>query len=229
MSKAKPNPNLTPTPAQADLPADLPAHKGLVVVIEDHQEYLSALKRLLELEGYACEAHLSAESFLQLHPPEELAPLGPCCLLCDVKLPAMSGLQLQERFADLKEMPLILMSGNSGVHEVAEGFRAGALDFLLKPIDAEVLLQRVSQALELSAQRQQERQFREGLRERIEGMSARERQIARRVAEGMLNREIAAEMHIALRTVKLHRHRALLKLGAKNVPELVRLIQIEAL
>jgi two-component system, LuxR family, response regulator FixJ len=197
--------------------------RGRVVVIDDEPDILSALASLIELEGYACETYSSALAYLQVLNYNRPCFPGPCCLLCDVKMPELDGLELQRRLAELDDTPLLLMSGNSGAHEAASAFRAGALDFLIKPIDADALLDAVAKALNLSQERQQRRLRESTLTQRIASLTERERDIARRVVAGQTNPAIAAELGIALRTVKLHRQRAMEKIGALGTADLVRI------
>lgn len=196
---------------------------GRVVLIDDDPEILEALQTLLRLEGYACEAYNSALGYLQTLESRPADSDVPCCVLCDVKMPEMSGLDLQCRLAAHGSTPFLLMSGVSGASEVANGFRAGALDFLIKPLDVDGLLKAIASAIEVS-QEQQEVQLRKNARVlQLSTVTFREREVVRLVAQGRTNNAIAEELGIALRTVKLHRHRALKKLGINNMVELIRL------
>jgi FixJ family two-component response regulator len=138
-------------------------------------------------------------------------------------MPELDGLELQRRLSAQDDMPLLLMSGASGALEAVSAFRAGALDFLIKPMDADAVLAAVAKALATSTQRQLQRARDAGLASRMIALTTRERQIARRVAQGQTNPTIAAELGIALRTVKLHRQRAMEKVGASNTTDLVRI------
>lgn len=197
--------------------------RGRVVVIDDEPDVLAALAALIGLEGYACETYASAPAYLQVLSDKRSCFAGPVCVLCDVRMPELDGLALQSHLVALDDTPLLLMSGVSGAHEAASAFRAGALDFLIKPIDADTLLAAVAKALKLSTERQARRSRQTELAARIASLTVRERDIARRVASGQTNPAIAAELGIALRTVKLHRQRALEKVGAVGTAELVRI------
>lgn len=120
-------------------------------------------------------------------------------------------------------MPVVLMSGASGAREAAEAFRGGAVDFLIKPFDADTVLATLSKALALSRERQASQQLQADLQSRREALTDREQEVARRVAAGHTNPAIAHELGIALRTVKLYRQRAFEKLGADTLPDLVRI------
>ncbi len=197
--------------------------RGRVVLIDDDTEILEALSALIEMAGYACETYSSGLLYLQVLAYNRPQFPGPCCVVCDVKMPGMDGLELQRRLSKLDDTPLLIMSGASGIEEAIAAFRSGVLDFFTKPIEADTLLNAVAQALAISTERQQRGQHRRRLATRMAGLTPRERSIARRVVQGHTNPVIAQELGIALRTVKLHRQRAMEKLGADNLAELVRL------
>lgn len=197
--------------------------RGRVVIIDDDAEVLAALAVLVEMEGYACETYPSAVDYLHVLNYNRPCFPGPSCVLCDVKMPELDGLELQSRLAALDDTPLLLISGASGAFEAASAFRAGAVDFLIKPVDADTLLSAIAQALVVSTERQMQRTRQSALAERIAALTARERDIASRVAAGQSNPVIAQELGIALRTVKLHRQRAMEKVGAHGVADLVRI------
>ena len=198
--------------------------RGRVVVIDDDAEILLALRALFELEGYACETYDSAVAFLQASSENRPCFPGPFCLLCDVRMPQVDGLDLQRRLQALGDVPMLLMSGSSGAPEAVSAFRAGALDFLIKPMKAQTLLDAVTKALAVSAQRQQQRARRKELAARFNSLTEREREIAQRVALGQRNLEIAEALDIALRTVKRHRHQAMEKLEVDTLVDLVHVI-----
>ncbi len=197
--------------------------RGRVVVIDDDGEILSAISALLEIEGYACETYPSARAYLQVLNFNRPCFPGPCCVLSDVMMPEMDGLELQSRLAEIDNTPLLLMSGASTVQEAVRAFKAGALDFLIKPIDADLLLAAVQKALAANSQQRVQHVRKSSLVARIDSLTERERDIARRVARGQINRDIADELGIALRTVKLHRQRAIEKLGAESTVDLARI------
>ena len=197
--------------------------RGRVVVVDDDDEILSALAALLELEGYACETYASAMDYLHMLNDNRPCFAGPCCVLCDVKMPELDGLQLQSNLTELNDTPLLRMSGASGAQEAVSAFRAGALDFLIKPIGAETLLRAFNKALLTSTERHLLGTRKSALATKIATLTDREREIARRAAEGQTNPSIADELGISLRTVKLHRQRATEKLGAESIVDLARI------
>lgn len=197
--------------------------RGRVIIIDDDAEILSALTALIEMEDYACETYVSALSYLQMLTYNRPCFPGPCCILCDVKMPELDGLELQSRLAELDDTPVLLMSGASGAREAVSAFHAGALDFLIKPIDADTLMAAVDKALVVSADRHSQRLRKVTLAAQIATLTERERDIAKRVAAGETNPAIAETLGIALRTVKLHRQRAMEKIGAVKMTDLVRI------
>lgn len=193
------------------------------MIVDDDPEILTALAALVALDGYACETYTSGLAYLQVLNDNRANFPGPSCLLCDVKMPEIDGLELQRRLCEQDDTPLLLMSGASGAQEAVSAFRAGALDFLIKPMEAESLLAAVAKALATSTQRQRQRALEAALASRLTALTAREREIAQRVSQGHTNPAIAEELGIALRTVKLHRQRAMEKVGASTTADLVRI------
>lgn len=197
--------------------------RGRIVLIDDDAEIVAAFAALIEMEGYACDTFVSALSYLQVLNDNRPVFPGPCCVLCDVHMPELDGLELQRRLTELDGAPLLLVSGASGAREAGNAFRAGAIDFLVKPVDADVLLAAVRKALQVSTDRQLQRARKAELAARKDSLTQREREIARRVTRGQTNAAIADDLGIALRTVKLHRQRSMEKLGADDIPSLVRI------
>jgi FixJ family two-component response regulator len=198
--------------------------QGRVVIIDDDDEILQALGTLIAVEGYAVDAYASAQAYLDSLAKDTPQFPGPVCLLCDVNMPALSGLDLQRQLVSRPETPLLLMSGMSGASEAAQAFRAGALDFLVKPLSADVLLDAIAKALRVSDLRQRENYLVADLSARASTLSDREREALQLVAKGMTNQAIAEELQIALRTVKLHRQRGMEKLGVSTTADLVRIM-----
>ena len=199
--------------------------RGRVTIVDDDDAIREALVSLLHLEGYATEAHSSATSYLEKL--EQAAPEfpGPHCLLLDVKMPGLTGLELQRRLIELSEStPIIFMSGGSGATEAVQAFKNGASDFLVKPFDEQTLLDAVGEALQKVRRREESQSLKDSAAIRISRLSARELEIAKMVASGALNRDIAEQLGIAVRTVKLHRMHMMRKLQVSNVIELARIM-----
>jgi len=178
------------------------------------------------LEGFLRAAGLEVETFGS--PGEFLAhPSGPAtaCLVLDLQMPGMSGLELQEALAGAAAtLPIVFVSGTADVRSSVKAMRSGAVDFLEKPFDGAELLQAIERAVARGAAERTERESRAEGRSLLERLTPRERQVCDLVAQGLLNKQIAALMGTSEHTVKVHRAHALQKLGANSVPDLVRLL-----
>lgn len=198
---------------------------GHVCVVDDDDAVRVAVAAMLDHEGYAVSSFASAESYLDFEARNEPLFPGPRCLLLDVKMPGESGLELQRRLATLGiALPVVFMSGGSSAAEAVQAMKAGALDFLIKPFDDDELLAVVGRALARSAEDEKANLFVQEAARRFASLSAREAQIARFVSSGLQNQQIAGELGIAERTVKLHRMHMMRKLGVSNVIELIRIL-----
>lgn len=203
----------------------VPQPREHVVVIDDDPDILDAFRRLLTFEGFSCETHLGAGAYLRARQTQP-APQGQLtCVVCDVKMPEMTGLELQARLQPSPDVVFILMSGSSGAQEVVTGFREGAVDFLLKPIDADQLLACVERALRSGLDRQSKSKRTAEAVRLLGTLTQRELEVARLVAAGVTGLGVSLQLGISLRTVKFHRQRVLEKLGISGTPELVRLLQ----
>ncbi len=199
--------------------------RGLVCVIDDDEAVRSAVSAILRHEGYAVTEFTCAASFLEFEDGAEPMFPGPRCLLLDVKMPGASGLELQQRLAERAwAMPIVFMSGGSSAAEAVQAMKGGAMDFLIKPFDDAQLLVTVAGALAKCVADEQASLSSLEMVRRYRSLSVREAQIARLVSKGMLNQQIATELGIAERTVKLHRMHMMRKLGAANVIELIRIL-----
>jgi len=199
--------------------------KGVVVIIDDDADILDAFSQLLSFEGYTCFTFTNASEYLATSSQIVVPPHTPMCILCDVKMPDIDGLQLQQqiRVANRKA-PIIMMSGLSGAQETVSAFRAGAFDFLLKPIDADLMIQTIDRALQSYANDLSGEAEREEARKRLAQLTDRELEVAKLVAKGVTNIGIGIELGISVRTVKFHRQRVLEKLEVGGATGLVRLL-----
>jgi FixJ family two-component response regulator len=199
---------------------DAPPLQRHVFIVDDDVQTLRAFARVLHEEGFDVDTFRSASEFLK-HTPSDV----PSCLVLDLKLPEIDGLQLQQLMRNAKlDMPIIFVSGYGDVPSTASAMRHGAVDFLEKPVEDSRLLDAVSQAVALDAVRRERRREREEARKRLAGLTPRERQVCELVAQGLLNKQIADEVGASERTVKIHRARALQKLGVTSVTDVVRLL-----
>ncbi|HEX5959344.1 MAG TPA: response regulator [Hyphomicrobiaceae bacterium] len=192
---------------------------GLVVaLVEDDAAVLDSLRLLLESQGLTVRAFGSTEDFLASLPE---AP--PACVVSDVRLPGMSGIDLQRALkAQGRDLPVILITGHGDVAMAVAAMKEGAFDFVEKPYDAERLIAGIKQALAEGA----EQRYRDGqlteLRERLAELSPRQREVMQLVAEGLSNKQIAHRLGISPRTVENYRAWVMERMGAGNVAELVR-------
>ena len=199
--------------------------RGCVVLIDDDAEVLSALSARLIFEGYAVETFASARHYLEaLDLPVPSFP-GPSCLLCDLRMPEIDGLALQRQLQGRDVPPMVLMSGQSLPQEVVAAFHGGAIDFLIKPFDAAELLLAVAKALSTNAVQHTVAQRQLDAAALVASLTDKELKVIQLVVQGQTNPQIMVSLDIALRTVKLHRQRAMEKLGLDSVAALGRFAQ----
>jgi RNA polymerase sigma factor (sigma-70 family) len=194
---------------------------GLVYVIDDDESVCRALGRLIRSVGLDVETFASARAFLERKPADR-----PACLVLDVRLPGASGLDLQASLGRAQEaMPIIFITGHGSVPMSVRAMKGGALDFLQKPFQDQELLDAVQRALARSRVVRVEESERAAVERRLATLTPRERQVLRLVVRGMLNKQIAAELGAAEKTVKVHRGRVMKKMQADSVAEIVRMVQ----
>jgi FixJ family two-component response regulator len=189
----------------------------LVCVVDDERSVRQSLERLLRSAGYATRCHASAHEYLtaESHP-------GPCCLILDMNMPEVDGFGLQHELEGHAEQ-IVFLTGYGDVPMCARAMKSGAIDFLGKPVDDQALLEAVERALKRSATLGIAMSGRERARRILATLTAREHAVFERVVAGMLNKQIAADLEIAEKTVKVHRGRMMRKAGVVSVPDLVRL------
>jgi FixJ family two-component response regulator len=195
----------------------------LIHVVDDDESLRESMSELLNAAGYRVRQYASTGEFLLDPPPDE-----PGCLLLDVRLPGPSGLDLQ---AGMQRhgigVPVIFLTGYADVPTSVRAMKAGAVDFLEKPVTREILLEAIRRALEFDAA---QRGLREDARQRsakLEALSIREREVFDRIVEGKLNKQIADELGVALRTVKSYRAQLMIKLGVNSAAELGKLAGLD--
>ena len=192
---------------------------GKVYVVDDDESVRSALSRLLRSEGLDVEAFATAEAFLEHPRPDE-----PGCLVLDVQMPGLTGLDLQRALAESgAELPIVFMTAHGDIPMSVRAMKEGAVDFLPKPVESEVLLATVRGALEKGAvEHDREHEIRT-FRNAVERLTPREHEVLALVVAGHLNKQIAARLGISLVTVKVHRGRGMEKTGVDSLAELARL------
>ena len=191
-----------------------------VFVVDDEPSVQTAFIRLLVSAGYQARGFPSARAFLA-----EYRPVAPGCLILDLQMQEVTGLDLLETLRTTDpSLGVIFVSGRGDVPATAKAMKMGAVDFLTKPVDDEVLLGAVASASQRSAERWLEREEHARLSERHAQLTPREREVCAQVACGLLNKQIAFALGISEKTVKIHRARVMAKLGVESVAELVRFV-----
>jgi RNA polymerase sigma factor (sigma-70 family) len=193
----------------------------VVFVVDDDPSIRSSLKFLLSSVGLQVESFESAESFLQ-----RKAPDAPSCLVLDVRLRGLSGLDFQRELAARNiRIPIVFVTGHGDIPMSVRAMKAGAIEFLTKPYRDQDLLDAVRIALERDRTRREQEKDLTDLRQRFESLTPREQEVISMVVSGMLNKQIAGELGTAENTVKVHRSRAMEKMNAQSVAELVKMIE----
>jgi len=216
--------NVTPGPYTISSPfaarlieaVTMPDVTSIVFVVDDDVSVRESLELLISTAGWQPETFASAQEFLS-----RLRPTVPCCLVLDVTLPGLSGLELQQQLAERTDMPIIFITGHGDVPMTVQAMKAGAVEFLTKPFKDDVLLDAIRGAIERSrATLRQDSQIRV-LRDCYASLTARERQVMKLVVSGLLNKQVGGELRISEITVKAHRGQVMRKMKADSLPGLV--------
>ena len=198
-----------------------PAPSGTVFVVDDDASFLRSVSRLLEAAGYSVKAYESAPQFL-----EEIGPDARGCVLADLMMPELDGLELQTALAESPNpLPVIFLSAQGDIPTTVEAMRGGAEDFLTKLCPKEKLLEAVSRAMQRSCREREHRERRQELKDRFAALTPRELEVLQLVVQGKLNKQIADDLGINERTVKLHRTNFTRRLHVQSVAELTRLVE----
>jgi FixJ family two-component response regulator len=195
------------------------AVKPIVFVVDDDLSVRESLELLIQNEGWQAKTFASAQEFLRY--PRSL---GPSCLLLDISLPGLNGLELQKRIAvERADLPIIFITGHGDVPKTVQAMKAGAVEFLTKPFNDEVLLTAIRQSLERSRLALAQQAEMQELRNRYESLTTREREVMALVVSGRLNKQVGGELGISESTVKAHRGQVMGKMKANSVAELVKM------
>jgi FixJ family two-component response regulator len=198
-----------------------PQTSVLIAVVDDDPSVRKGLERLIRSLGWKAETFPSAQEFLD-HPRTE----PPSCLVLDLQLPGLSGLDLQKRMAEVGlEIPIVFLTGHGNIPASVQAMKAGAVEFLTKPVDEQDLLRAIQEAIERDRRTRQQHADMRQLRDRYESLTPREQEVMRQVVSGLLNKQIAAELRITEDTVKFHRGHIMRKMRADSLADLVRMAE----
>ena len=191
-----------------------------VFVVDDDDAVRTSLKLLLKSVGQPAEAYASAQEFLDAFDPER-----PGCLVLDIRMPGMSGLELQGKLNEMHAMtPIVFITGHGDVPMAVEAMQNGAVDFIQKPFRDQDLLDRINQALEKDKENRAGLLARDEIRRRIDTLTPREREVLDLVTQGKANKVVAGDLNVSQRTVEIHRARVMEKMGASSLAHLVRMV-----
>jgi FixJ family two-component response regulator len=193
--------------------------EATVFIVDDDAQVRESLKDLIRSVGLRVELFASAQEFLRAHHPD-----APTCLVLDVRMPGLSGLGLQKQASEAGlEIPIIFITGHGDIPMTVRAMKAGAIEFLSKPFRDQDLLDAIQQALERSRNAREQQAVTKELRRRFASLTSRQREVMERVVAGLINKETGAELGISEKTVKIQRHQVMEKMGARSLPELVRM------
>jgi FixJ family two-component response regulator len=199
----------------------MPYKNATVYVVDDDESVRNAMTRLLKTVGLRVEVFGSARAFLD-HDRADV----PGCLLLDVRMPGLNGLDLQQELAAAEvDLPIVFMTAHGDIPMSVRAIKAGAVDFLPKPVNDQELLNTVGQAIDQHIRRRRNNSQASDIRARIESLTPREREVLSLVCEGLMNKQIAGRLNIAQPTVKFHRRHLMEKMGASSIAELVQLVE----
>jgi two-component system response regulator FixJ len=191
-----------------------------VFLVDDDQDMRESIRSLLRSVGLPLESYSTAQEFLEKFDPEK-----PGCLVLDVRMPGMSGLDLQQRLRDRGiDLPIIIISGHADVSIAVRAIKAGAVDLIEKPFNDQLLLDRIHQALEENTRREHHKVESAEVLTRMAELTPREKEVLDKVVSGMTNKNIAIELGISRKTLDIHRSKVLQKMKAESIADLVRMV-----
>ena len=202
--------------ARATKEITMPNATSIVFVVDDDVSVRESLELLVRSEGWRCESFASAQEFLS-RPHASV----PCCLLLDVTLPGFSGLELQQQLTDRIDMPIIFITGHGDIPMTVRAMKAGAVEFLTKPLDHNLVLGAIRAAIERSRLAIGQSAGMQALRDSYASLTAREREVMALVVSGLLNKQVGGELDISEITVKAHRGQVMRKMKADSLADLV--------
>ena len=192
-----------------------------VHIVDDDAAVRDSLALLLRTVGLPSRAYASGDEFLAAYAPRHVE-----CLVTDIRMPGLSGLELQQELAERHvDIPIIFITGHGDIPMAVKAMKSGAVDFIQKPFRDQDLLDRIHQALQIARSSQDARLETTTIQERVGTLTPREREVMDKVVKGCANKVIAMDLGVSQRTVELHRARVMQKMGARSLAELVRLAQ----
>ena len=195
-----------------------PALMPIVFIVDDDVSVRESLESLVRSAGWRAETFASAKDFLA-----RPRAFGPSCLVLDVQLPDLSGLDLQKRVVDRIDMPIIFITGHGDVPTIVQAMKAGAVEFLTKPYSSDVILPAIQNAIEHSRAAFGRQAKERSIRDHYQSLSRREREVMALVVSGRLNKQVGGELGISEITVKAHRGNVMRKMKAGSIADLVRM------
>ena len=193
----------------------------IIALVDDDPSVRRGLERLIRSMGWKAETFASAQEFL-----DRVGVEAPSCVVLDLQLPGLTGLELQKQMAEVGlETPIVFLTGHGNIPATVQAMKAGAIEFLTKPVEEQELLKAIQEAIERDRRTRQQRADMSDLRDRYDSLTAREQEVMQQVVSGLLNKQIAAELKITEDTVKFHRGHIMRKMRADSLADLVRMAQ----
>ena len=197
------------------------AFEAVIAIVDDDPWARDGLQRLIRSAGWRAETFVSAQEFLARPGAEE-----PSCLVLDLQLPGLSGLDLQKQMAEAGlQMPIVFITGHGDIPASVQAIKAGAVEFLTKPVDEQKLLQAIDEAIERNWRTREKHARMRELRGRYKSLTGREQEVLQQVVSGLLNKQIAVQLNITEPTVKFHRGHIMRKMRAGSLPDLVKMAE----
>lgn len=200
---------------------ELQESNAIIAIVDDDPSVRKGLERLIRSVGWKTETFGSAQEFLASAQTE-----APTCIVLDLQLPGLSGLELQKQMTEAGiETPIVFLTGHGDIPASVKAMKAGAIEFLTKPVDEQDLLNAIQVAIERERRMRQQQADVRDLRDRYESLTSREQEVMQQVVSGLLNKQIAAELKITEDTVKFHRGHIMHKMRAGSLADLVRMAE----